>query len=67
VQALELSVPVSLVMAKTINAESTVFSSVRPEVIYLGVESVSRVQFSSEFRVREFGELQSLVVVSREL
>jgi hypothetical protein len=39
VQALELSVPVSPVMATQPKAKNTVYSTVRPEAIYLRVVS----------------------------
>jgi hypothetical protein len=47
VQALDLRVPVSPVMATQPKARDTVYSTVRPELIYLGAELVSRVGFVS--------------------
>jgi hypothetical protein len=48
VQALDLRVPVSPVMATQLKAKNTVYSTVRPEFIYLGLEF--RVQLR-EFRM----------------
>jgi hypothetical protein len=45
VQALDLRVPVSPVMATQLKAKNTVYSTVRPEFIYLGLE-FSSVQCS---------------------